>query len=88
MNRLEIATKITALEKKKEIVTRLKKDVNNYYTQDVTFSAQTTGTNFNKQYENEIVEVDKQIFIAYLMKEIDEIEDNVERLITELKVGY
>lgn len=87
MNTLELSKKIVLLGERKDVLERMKNDVSDYYTKEVSIGAIVEGTKYNKEYKGEGVTVDKQLFTNFLHDEIERLNNEIKGLIIKLQGG-
>lgn len=84
-NRLEIIIEMKKNEDNKEVIKKMLHDLNNIYSGSVYFEIRYDGNVFNNKYSDECLYPNKDRFIKYLEKELIELENEMNNLITKLK---
>jgi hypothetical protein len=87
MKRIDIIKELEVLESRKIVLENLKKDIENFYCDEVRIIANMNTKDFNKKYQGESFEVNKIEFGFYIDKEIQMISDKIEAYIDRLQSG-
>lgn len=84
MSRIDLIEKLNGLENRKINFENLYNDVQSPYMEQTSFFGQVKTRDFNKQYNEELIFVDKKLFKEYLTKEIENLEIEIQELIKKL----